>query len=68
MKAGFLVRTRADADTAEARKNDPKRRDKAFASGAQMVSTDFPVAVPAVSTYSVQLPGGAAYRINPVRD
>ena len=68
VKAGFLVRTRADADTAEARKNDPKRRDKAFASGAQMVSTDFPVAVPAVSTYSVQLPGGAAYRVNPVRD
>ena len=68
VKAGFLVRTRADADTVEARKNDPKRRDKAFASGAQMVSTDFPVAVPAVSTYSVQLPGGAAYRVNPVRD
>ena len=68
VKAGFLVRTRADADTVEARKNDPKRRDKALASGAQMVSTDFPVAVPAVSTYSVQLPGGAAYRVNPVRD
>ena len=67
VKAGFLVRTRADADTVEARKNDLRRRDQALASGAQMVSTDFPVAVPAVSTYSVQLPGGAAYRANPVR-
>ena len=67
VKAGFLVRTRADADTKEARKNDTRRRDKALASGAQMVSTDFPVAVPAISTYSVQLPGNAAYRPNPVR-
>ena len=67
VKSGFLVRTRADADTVEARKNDLRRRDKALASGAQMVSTDFPVVVPTVSTYSVQLPGGAAYRVNPVR-
>ena len=67
VKSGFLVRTRADADTVEARKNDLRRCDKALASGAQMVSTDFPVAVPAVSTYSVQLPGGKAYRVNPVR-
>ncbi len=38
---GFLVRTRADIDTVEARKNDVTRRDKALASGAQFVSTDF---------------------------
>jgi hypothetical protein len=31
---GFLVRTRADADTHEARINDTSRRDAAFASGA----------------------------------
>ena len=67
VKAGFLVRTRADADTTEARNNDTQRRDKALASGAQMVSTDFPVAVPAISTYSVQIPGNAPYRSNPVR-
>lgn len=39
--AGFLVRTRADADTVEARTGDTTRRDRAFASGAQAVSTDY---------------------------
>jgi len=67
VRAGFLVRTRADADTVEARNNDPKRRDKALASGAQMISTDFPVAVPAISAYAVQLPGKLDHRPNPVR-
>ena len=38
---GFMVRTRADADTREARANSTNRRDAAFASGAQMISTDF---------------------------
>lgn len=39
--AGFMVRTRADADTAEARSGDTQRRDAAFASGAQAISTDY---------------------------
>ena len=38
---GFIVRTRADADTVEARSGDTTRRDAAFASGAQYVSTDY---------------------------
>ena len=63
---GFLVRTRADADTVEARKNDVARRDKALASGAQFVSTDFREAVPEFSDYQVQLPGGVVARVNPV--
>ena len=42
VKAGFLVRTRADAGTVEARANDAARRDQAFASGAQLISTDYP--------------------------
>jgi len=41
VKAGYMVRTRADADTREARDNDTRRRDAAFASGAQAVSTDY---------------------------
>ena len=41
VKAGFLVRTRADAATSEARVNDVRRRDAAFASGAQYISTDY---------------------------
>ena len=39
--AGYMVRTRADADTREARGNDTRRRDAAFASGAQAISTDY---------------------------
>ena len=41
VKAGYMVRTRADADTREARENDTSRREAAFASGAQAVSTDY---------------------------
>jgi hypothetical protein len=39
---GYVVRTRADADTREARADDPTRRRLALASGAQWVSTDYP--------------------------
>ena len=39
---GFLVRTRADADTKQSRANDITQRDKAMASGAQFISTDYP--------------------------
>jgi hypothetical protein len=66
VKKGYLVRTRADADTAEARTNDPTRRDKAFASGAQFVSTDFPEARPEISPYVVQFAGKKTVRVNPV--
>jgi hypothetical protein len=66
VQSGFLVRTRADADTVEARKNDPGRRDKALASGAQFVSTDYPEPRPEFSTYRVTLPDGAGARANPV--
>lgn len=38
---GYLVRTRADAGTAEARTNDYTRFKKAKTSGAQVISTDY---------------------------
>ncbi|MBS9462791.1 phosphatidylinositol-specific phospholipase C1-like protein [Flagellimonas sp. 389] len=38
---GYLVRTRADAGTKEARSNDYTRFEKAKASGAQIISTDY---------------------------
>jgi hypothetical protein len=41
VQAGYMVRTRADADTIEARENDVARRDAAFVSGAQAISTDY---------------------------
>lgn len=39
--SGFIVRTRADADTQEARDNDYSSFEAAKKSGAQMISTDF---------------------------
>jgi Phosphoinositide phospholipase C, Ca2+-dependent len=66
VKAGFLVRTRADEATKNARTNDSTRRDKALASGAQFVSTDYPEARKEWSDYQVRLPGNAVARPNPV--
>jgi len=64
---GFLVRTRADADTAEARTGDTTRRDAALASGAQNVSSDYPVPNPDFGTgYQVVIPGGMPAACNPV--
>ncbi len=66
VRDGFLVRTRADADTEEARANDPRKSEWALASGAQFVSTDYPEPDLRFSSYSVKLPGGAVARVNPV--
>jgi hypothetical protein len=66
VKAGFLVRTRADEGGRNARTNDTARRDKALASGAQFVSTDYPEPRKGWSDYKVRLPGNAAARPNPV--
>jgi calcium-dependent phosphoinositide phospholipase C len=65
--AGFVVRTRADADTVQARSNDTTMRDMALASGAQWVSTDYPVPDPSIGTgYQVTIPMGAPGRCNPI--
>jgi hypothetical protein len=67
VRKGYLVRTRSDADTIEGRTNDTQRRDQVLASGAQMVSTDYPAFEPARWTgYNVALPGGVPARCNPV--
>jgi hypothetical protein len=67
VKAGIMVRTRADADTWEARKNDRTRQAAAFASGAQYVSTDYLVPNLRFSAYTASLPGGGKARLDPVR-
>ena len=67
VRQGFIVRTRADADTVEARTADVSRRTAAFASGAQYVSTDYYWADPRFPTYEVRLPGAEAAACNPVR-
>ncbi len=64
--AGFLVRTRADADTRQARSNNPTQRDKALASGAQFISTDYPVPDRRLSPYCVQFSHRVVARRNPV--
>ena len=66
VKKGFLVRTRADADTVEARENDSTRFQKALASGAQYISTDYPEPNPEFSNYAARLPGKVIARINPL--
>jgi hypothetical protein len=66
LKAGFIVRTRADADTVEARSNDRRRQDAAFATGAQYVSTDYLTPDTRFSAYEAHLPGGGVARLNPV--
>ncbi len=66
VRDGFLVRTRADVDTVQARSNDTAMRDKALASGRQFVSTDYPEPDPRLTPYCVRLPGGVVARPNPI--
>jgi len=67
VRLGYLVRTRTDADTKQARTNDTTRREIALASGAQLLSTDYPASEASQWTgYSVSLPGGAVTRCNPI--
>jgi hypothetical protein len=65
VKAGIVVRTRADADTLEARANDTARQTAAFASGAQYVSTDYMQPDPRFGPYVARLPGGGTARLSP---
>jgi hypothetical protein len=66
VKQGFLVRTRADIGTRESRSNDTQRRDKALASGAQFISSDYPEPNLRFSDYQVGFAAGIAVRTNPV--
>lgn len=68
VRKGYLVRTRTDADTKEARTNDGTRRDAMLKSGAQMLSTDYPAGESAKwpGAYSVALPGNGPIACNPV--
>jgi len=67
VREGYLVRTRSDSDTKEARINDTVPRRHALASGAQIISTDYPPSEPAKWTgYKVSFPDGLMARCNPV--
>ncbi len=67
VRAGYLVRTRADANTQEARDGEYRRMQAAFDSGAQFISTDYYLPNPEFGTgYQVRLPGGGPGRWNPL--
>lgn len=66
VKKGFLVTTRADSSTKESRFNDTSRREKALASGAQFISTDYPEPDHRFCDYEVRCKGDVITRADPV--
>lgn len=67
VKKGYLVRTRADSDTREARTNDYRSFEAAKTSGAQIISTDYYVKSTIFpSQYSVSFEGKMYFRKNPL--
>ncbi len=68
VKKGYMVRTRSDANTIEARNNDYSRWQKAQESGAQVITTDYYVPSNLFeSNYFVRFDADTIYRLNPVR-
>lgn len=69
VRKGYMVRTRADSGTTQARSGSTTDRDAALADGAQWVSTDYPVPGLAArfgTGYYTALPGFVAARCNPL--
>lgn len=66
VQQGFMIRTRADADLVEAVANDTAPRDAAFASGAQIISSDYVQGEPATTGYVVTFATPVGVRCNPV--
>ncbi|MEO3868781.1 phosphatidylinositol-specific phospholipase C1-like protein [Nonomuraea sp. B12E4] len=69
VKRGYIVRTRSDEPLRSVIDEDFARVKTALASGAQMVTTDFPsvgMASRYDSDFVAELPGGRAVRCNPV--
>jgi hypothetical protein len=67
VREGFIVRTRADADLVEAAADDTSVRDAAFASGAQLIHSDYPQGEPrADNGYVVTFGTPVAVRCDPV--
>lgn len=67
VKKGYMIRTRADSDTKQARTNDYSTFEKAKTSGAQVISTDY--YLPSTfftSNYKVNFEGNTYERPNPV--
>ncbi|MDX2131379.1 MAG: phosphatidylinositol-specific phospholipase C1-like protein [Planctomycetota bacterium] len=64
---GYVVRTRADADTREARAGTRERFEAAKACGAQVITTDYPIPDRKINPdYMVRFDDGGFVRENPV--
>lgn len=64
---GYIVRTRADANTIEARNNDFSRFEAAKKSGAQIITTDYYYPSSHFrSDYKIEFKGGKYIRKNPL--
>jgi hypothetical protein len=67
VKKGYLIRTRADSDTREARRNDKTTFETACQSGAQIITTDYyQKSTHFNSDYSVSFEGSTYFRKNPL--
>jgi hypothetical protein len=68
VKKGYMVRTRSDANTIEARNNDYSRWLKALESGAQVITTDYYKPSNLFeSDYQVGFKADTVYKINSLR-
>lgn len=64
---GYLVRTRADADTREPRSGDLSRFEAAKASGAQVITTDYPIPDRKINPdFVVRFDDAGFIRVNPI--
>lgn len=67
VKKGYIIRTRADSDTRQARENDKSGFEAACGSGAQIITTDYYLkSTHFKSDYSVSFEGGKYFRANPL--
>lgn len=67
IKKGYIIRTRADSDTQEARRNDHSAFEAACASGAQIITTDYyQKSTHFKSDYEVSFENGTYFRLNPL--
>ncbi|WP_090157613.1 phosphatidylinositol-specific phospholipase C1-like protein [Dyadobacter soli] len=67
VKKGYIIRTRADSDTKQARENDRSGFTAACNSGAQIVTTDYYLkSTHFKSDYSVSFDGNKYFRANPL--
>jgi len=67
VKKGYIIRTRSDGDTQQARKNDKSDFIAACNSGAQIITTDYYLkSTHFKSDYVVSFPGDKYFRVNPL--